>query len=162
MTPTTTAEAMLAAIWQLCDAYAKGEVNRVLAGHAPTDNEAKHLVGQAEYWEHSVQAGYQALAETIRGALPDEARPEPFLPVRPVTTGHVEIHAHDTTARPVVIVLTATQALTLGAHLTANGAIVLDRLGTKLDTALPTLAETAPFTTTHPGPPVIPGPTDPR
>jgi hypothetical protein len=160
--PTTTAEAMLAAIWQLCDAYAKGEVNRVLAGHAATDNEAQHLVAQAEYWEHSVQAGYQALAATIRDALPGDARPEPFLPVRPVTTGHVEVHARDTTARPVVIVLTARQALTLGAHLSAHGAIALDRLGTKLDAALPALPDAAPFTTTHPGPPVIPGPTDPR
>ena len=65
MNPTTTAEAMLAAIWQLCDAYAKGEVNRVLAGHAATDNEAQHLVAQAEYWEQAVQAGYQALAATV-------------------------------------------------------------------------------------------------
>ncbi|WP_203780185.1 hypothetical protein [Paractinoplanes rishiriensis] len=165
MNPTTTAEAMLAAIWQLCDAHAKGEVNRVLAGHAATDNEAQHLVAQAEYWEQAVQAGYQALAATVREALPDGAHPEAFLPVRPTTGGHIEVHARDTTARPLVIAFTAAQALTIGTHLTALGAVALDRVGAKVDAALPAITEAAPFTSTstRPGPPpVIPGPTDPR
>ena len=163
MNPTTTAEAMLAAIWQLCDAYAKGEVNRILAGHAATDNEAQHLIAQAEYWEQTVQAGYQALAATVREALPDDARPEPFLPVRATNGGHIEVHARDTTARPLVIMFTGAQALTIGAHLTALGAVALDRVGAKVDAALPAITEAVPFTSTHPGtPPVIPGPTDPR
>ena len=75
---------------------------------------------------------------------------------RCVNTGHVEVHARDTTQRPIVLSLTATQALTLGAHVSAHAAIALDRSGAKLDTAL------AALTATGTAAPVIPGPTDPR
>jgi hypothetical protein len=156
--PAPTSDAMLAAIWQLCDAYAKSEVNRVLAGRAANGNEAVRLGDQADYWSQAVNAQYQALALTVRQMLPDGARLEEFLPVRATSGGNVEVHARDTTSRPVVILLTGAQAMTVGTHLTAHGAVALDRVGGKVDVALPGITPAAPLTITYRAdPPVVPG-----
>jgi hypothetical protein len=58
------------------------------------------------------------------------------MPVRALPDGKVELRAIDTTAQPVAVVFTGTEALNLGGRLTACGAVTLDRIGLKPDTEL--------------------------
>ena len=81
----------------------------------------------------------------IEAALPGAARPEEFMPVRPLSNGHVELLAHDTTGRHLAVLLSGTQALAVGAHLSAYAAISLDRIGHKLDDGLPELGAAPPL-----------------
>lgn len=156
--PTVTVDDLLASIRQLCEAYAKSEVNRALANLAQNGEQAKHHAAHAEYWEAATASQWQALAAVVGEALPSTVTTEDFLPIRSVTSGHVELHARDNTARSVVVLLTGAQALTVGAHLTAHGAVALDRIGAKVDAALTPIARSAPFVGTVPaGPPVVPG-----
>jgi L-fucose isomerase-like protein len=154
-----TADAMLVSIHQLCDAHAKSEVHRVYAGLATDNTEIRHHVAQAEYWHAAVTAQFKALAAGVNEAVPSAVSVQEFLPIRSVTNGHVELHARDSAARQVVVVLTGSQALTVGAHLTAHGAVALDRIAAKVDDALPPIVRAVPFNTNSPAaPPAVPGP----
>jgi hypothetical protein len=148
--PAITAEAMTALANEVCGLYARAEVARAMAGHAASEVEHATLTAQAAHWDDLVNDRSAALVAAIQAALPDAARIEPFMPVRPLGNGHVELHAHDTSARRLVVLLSGTQALAVGAHLTAYGAVSLDRTGQKLDRGLPSARPAPPFTPAAP------------
>jgi hypothetical protein len=149
VTPTqaaaVTADAVIALANEVCGLYARAEVARAMAGHTASEAEHAHLSARAQYWDTLVNEQWAALAATITAALPSLAQVEPFMPVRPLTNGHVELHAHDTAAHRVVVLLSGAQALAVGAHLTAYAAISLDRIGQRLDPALPPVKAAPPF-----------------
>ncbi|MDG4829979.1 hypothetical protein O7627_11785 [Solwaraspora sp. WMMD1047] len=145
--PAPTAEAVIALANQMCVTFAAAEVARALAEHSASEAEHAVLAARAAQWDVLVNARWPELVEAIRQALPDAAQVERFLPVRPLANGHVELHVHDTSARRLAVLLTGAQALAVGAHLTANGAIVLDRIGQKLDAGLPPVKAAPPFAT---------------
>jgi hypothetical protein len=95
-----------------------------------------------------IRERYPVLVAAIHAACAEAARVERFMPVRPLGNGHVELHAHDTSARRLVVLLTGVQALAVGAHLTAYGAISLDRIGQRPDPGLPHVKAAPPFTAT--------------
>jgi hypothetical protein len=135
---------------EVCDAFARAEVARAMAGLSTSEAEHAHLVARAEQWKAVVNERWAVFAAAIEAALPEAAQVERFMPVRPLTNGHVELHGHDTKARPLVVLLTGVQALAVGAHLTAYGAISLDRIGQKPDSGLPLVKAAPPFTSTAP------------
>ncbi|GAA4466627.1 hypothetical protein [Phytohabitans houttuyneae] len=145
--PAITVEAMIALANEVCGLYARAEVARAMAAHAASEAEQVTLTAHAGEWDDLVNDRWTALVAAIQTALPDTARIEPFMPVRPLSNGHVELHAHDTSARRLVVLLTGVQALAVGAHLTAYGAVSLDRTGQKLDRGLPSARPASPFTT---------------
>lgn len=145
--PAPTAEALLALANEVCGLYARAEVARAMAGLSSTEAEHAHLLARAGHWDAHVSVRYRALVEALNAALPGTAQPERFMPVRPLSNGNVELHAHDTSARRLVVLLTGAQALAVGAHLTAYGAISLDRIGQKPDAGLPLVKAAPPFAT---------------
>lgn len=145
---TPTAEALLASINELCEAYALARSTRALAQNAETPAEYDNLTARAEHWELSVRTRYDALAATVEAAFPRGAQVEAFLPVRVMANGRVEIHARDQHTRPVVVALSGPEAVTVGVHLTAYAAIGLDRTGTKVDRVLPPMITDLPPATT--------------
>jgi len=159
--PALTADAVLALANEVSALYARAEVARALAAQAANDAEHATQAARAAHWDALVNERWPALVEAVRAALPDAAPVERFMPVRALGNGHVELHAHDTSDRPLVVLLTGAQALALGAHLTAYGAISLDRIGLKLDAGLPALKEAPPFTTAAPTTFAPAGPADP-
>jgi hypothetical protein len=144
--PALTVEAMIALANEVCGLYARAEVARAMAGHAASEAEHAALTAHAGQWDDLVNDRWTALVAAIQMALPDAARIEPFMPVRPLGNGHVELHAHDTSARRLVVLLSGVQALAVGAHLTAYGAVSLDRTGQRLDRGLPSARQAPPFT----------------
>lgn len=151
--PALTAEAILAAVDQVCVLYARAEVARAMTGLSGSDAEYAHLRARADHWDALGSQMYQALAATVHAGLPNAARVERFMPVRPLSNGHVELHADDTAARRVVVLFTGAQALAVGAHLTAYAAISLDRIGQKLDPGLPHVKAAPPLTDPDSDPP---------
>lgn len=146
---TPTAEELLTSINELCEAYAVARSTRALAQNAETTVEYNNLIARADHWDLQTAARYEALADTVETVLPRGAQVEAFLPVRVLPNGRVEIHARDQHARPVVVVLSAPEAVTVGVHLTAHAAIGLDRAGTKVHRILPPMiTDPAPATTT--------------
>jgi hypothetical protein len=143
--PATTAEAVIALANEVCDFHARAEVARALAGHSASHAEHANLTAHAAHWDTLVRERWAALVEGIEAALPGAARPEEFMPVRPLSNGHVELQAHDTEGRRVVVLLSGAQALAVGAHLTAYAAISLDRIGEKLNGGLPHLGAVPPL-----------------
>ena len=143
-----TADDLLASITKLCEAYASARVARFTTEHAADKFERDQHAARASYWQEQARTQYEALAASIRAAFPDRARVEAFRPVRVLPNGHVEIHARDQHARPVVLGLTGGEAVTVGVHLTAYAAIGLDRTGNHLNNLLPPLPVTAPAATT--------------
>ncbi|MFY1632367.1 hypothetical protein ACN27F_03610 [Solwaraspora sp. WMMB335] len=143
--PAPTAETVVALANEMCSTFAAAEVARVLAEHATSEAEHAQLSARAAQWDALVNERWPALVEVIRAALPHTGQVEHFMPVRPLTNGHVELHVHDETGRRLVVLHTGAQALAVGAHLTAYGAISLDRIGQKLDPSLPQLKATPPF-----------------
>jgi hypothetical protein len=146
--PAPTAEAVLALTNEVCHAYARAEVARAMAGHAASEAEHAHLSARAAQWNALVGERWAALTAAVQAALPAAAQVERFMPVRPLGNGHVELRAHDTAVRRLVVLLTGAQALAVGAHLTAYGAISLDRIGQRLDAGLPHVKAAPPFTAT--------------
>lgn len=151
--PAPTAEAVLATVDQVCDLYARAEVARAMAGHAGSDAEHAHLSARAAQWDTLGRERYQALAATVHAWLPGAAQVERFMPVRPLSNGHVELHAHDTAASRLVVLFTGAQALAVGAHLSAYGAISLDRIGQKPESGLPHVKAAPPLTSRPAGDP---------
>ncbi|GAB3160770.1 hypothetical protein GCM10027290_67210 [Micromonospora sonneratiae] len=143
--PTLTAEAVIELANEVCANFARAAVARAMAGHSASEAEHASLTARAEQWDALVNEQWPALVEAIRAGLPGAAQVERFMPVRPLTNGHVELHVHDTSARRLVVLLTGAQALAVGAHLTAYGAISLDRIGQKLDSGLPYVKAAPPF-----------------
>ncbi|WP_233559172.1 hypothetical protein [Micromonospora radicis] len=138
---------MIALVNDVCGQFARAEVARALAGHATSHAEHATLTERAARFDALVDERWRELVKAIRAGLPGAAQVERFLPVRPLTNGHVELHVHDTQARRLVVLLTGAQALAVGAHLTANGAVSLDRIGRKLDSGLPHVKAAPPFST---------------
>jgi len=147
--PATTAEAIIALANEIGDLHARAEVARALAGHSASHDEHANLTAHATHWDTLVSERWTALVEATQAALPDAARPQEFMPIRPLSNGHVELQAHDTTGRPLVVLLSGAQALAVGAHLTAYAAISLDRIGQKLDAGLPHLQAAPPLTASN-------------
>ncbi|TCB91646.1 hypothetical protein E0H26_25525 [Micromonospora zingiberis] len=145
--PVPTAEAVIKLANEVCAAFAAAEVARAMAEHSATQAEHATLTTRAEQWDALVNEKWTALVGVIWAALPHAGQVERFLPVRPLTNGHVEMHVHDTQARRLVVLLTGAQALAVGAHLTAYGALSLDRSGQKLDPGLPHVKAAPPFAT---------------
>jgi hypothetical protein len=148
--PAPTARAVLTLANEVCHAYAQAEVARAMAGLSANEAEHAHLAARAAQWNTFVNERWAALAAAIESALPEAAQVERFIPVRPLGNGHVELHAHDTSARRLVVLLTGAQALAVGAHLTAYGAISLDRINQRPDSGLPLVKAAPPFTSTAP------------
>jgi hypothetical protein len=144
--PAMTAEAVVALANEVCDFHARAEVARALAGHSASHAEHANLTADAAHWDALVRERWSALVEAIEVVLPGAALPEEFMPVRPLSNGHVELQAHDTAGCRVVVLLSGAQALAVGAHLTAYAAISLDRIGQKLDGGLPHLGAAPPLT----------------
>ncbi|WP_431884787.1 hypothetical protein [Micromonospora wenchangensis] len=160
-TPEHTAGAMIALANRVCANFAAAEVARALAEHSTSQAEHATLTARAEHWETLVNEQWNALCGAIWATAPGGAQVERFLPVRPLTTGHVELRVHDTHARRLVVLLTGAQALAVGAHLTAYGAVSLDRSGQKLDPGLPHVKAAPPFPTEGTTwPPATPGRAD--
>ncbi|MDG4793513.1 hypothetical protein [Micromonospora sp. WMMD1082] len=145
--PAVTAEVVIELANEMCATFAAAEVARAMAGHSASEAEHAHLSARAAQWDALVNERWPALVEAIRTVLPRVGQVERFLPVRPLTNGHVELHVHDTAVRRLVVLLTGAQALAVGAHLTAHGAIALDRIGQKLDPGLPHVKAAPPFVT---------------
>jgi hypothetical protein len=162
--PAVSADSILAAIGQLCEAYARAEVARTLAARAPDESVRREQLANGDYWQSATHSQFEALAGVVREALPPAVGPEQFLPIRTAANGTVELRALDTASRPVVVIFTGAEALTVGAHLTAHGAVTLDRIGAKVDAALPPVVRAVGFATTGSAPatpataPVVPGP----
>ncbi|WP_327025162.1 hypothetical protein [Micromonospora sp. NBC_01739] len=138
---------MIALANRVCAHFAAAEVARAMAEHSTTHAEHVTHTTRAEQWEALVNEQWNELCSAIWATAPEGAQVERFLPVRPLTNGHVELHVHDRQARRLVVLLTGTQALAVGAHLTAYGAISLDRIGQKLDPGLPHVKAAPPFST---------------
>lgn len=146
--PAPTAEVVLALANEVCNALAQAEAARAMAGYAASEAEHAHLTARAAQWDALVNERWAALVVAIQTALPRAAQVERFMPVRPLSNGHVELHANDTAARRLVVLLSGAQALAVGAHLSAYGAISLDRTGQRLDAGLPHVKAAPPLTTT--------------
>ncbi|WP_307799221.1 hypothetical protein [Micromonospora antibiotica] len=160
-TPEHTAGTMIALANRVCANFAAAEVARALAEHSTSQAEHATLTARAEHWETLVNEQWNALCAAIWATAPGGAQVERFLPVRPLTTGYVELRVHDTHARRLVVLLTGAQALAVGAHLTAYGAVSLDRIGQKLDPGLPHVKAAPPFPTEGTTwPPATPGGAD--
>ncbi|WP_326549947.1 hypothetical protein [Micromonospora sp. NBC_01813] len=142
-----TDSAVIALANEVCAQFARAEVARALAEHSTSHAEHATLTERAARFDALVDERWRELVKTIRAGLPGAAQAEHFMPVRPLTNGHVELHVHDTSARRLVVQLTGAQALAVGAHLTAHGAISLDRLGQKVDSSLPDVKAAPPFST---------------
>ncbi|MEU8370074.1 hypothetical protein [Micromonospora tulbaghiae] len=143
--PGHTSTAMIALANRVCANFAAAEVARAMAEHAASEAEHAHLSARAEYWDALVNEQWTTLCAAICATVPDGTQVERFLPVRPLTNGHVELHVHDTDAHRLVVLFTGAQALAVGAHLTAYGALSLDRSGQKLDPGLPHVNAAPPF-----------------
>ncbi|GIJ49764.1 hypothetical protein Val02_66500 [Virgisporangium aliadipatigenens] len=144
-----TAQDLIALVNEVCDLWARAEVARAMAGHSTTEAEHTHLAARADHWAELARERYETVAGTITAVLPDAAAQiERFMPVRPLDNGHVELRVHDADARLLVVLLSGSQALALGTHLTAHGAISLDRAGHKIDNELPHIAAVPPLTAT--------------
>lgn len=142
--PAPTVEAMVALVNQVCANFARAEVARAMAEHSASKVEYDNSIARAEEWGALVNEQWRALVKALRVGLPGGAQVERFQPVRQLPNGHVELHVHDPSARPLVVLLTGEQALAVGAHLTATGAIVLDRIG-QLTSGLPHVKAAPPF-----------------
>ncbi|WP_245712800.1 hypothetical protein [Micromonospora nigra] len=140
-----TDSAVIALANDVCAQFARAEVARALAGHSTSHAEHATLTERAARFDALVDERWRELVKAIRAGLPRAAQVERFMPVRPLTNGHVELHVHDTSARRLVVLLTGAQALAVGAHLTAYGATSLDRIGQKLDPGLPHVKAAPPF-----------------
>ncbi|WP_341718807.1 hypothetical protein QQG74_03255 [Micromonospora sp. FIMYZ51] len=138
---------MIALANRVCAHFAAAEVARAMAEHSATHAEHAAHTTRAEQWEALVNEQWNELSSAIWATAPEGAQVERFLPVRPLNNGHVELHVHDRQARRLVVLLTGAQALAVGAHLTAYGAISLDRSGQKLDPGLPHVKAAPPFPT---------------
>ncbi len=143
--PGHTSTAMIALANRVCANFAAAEVARAMAEHASSEAEHAHLIARAEHWEALVNEQWTTLCAAICATVPDGTQVQRFLPVRPLTNGHVELHVHDTDAHRLVVLFTGAQALAVGAHLTAYGALSLDRSGQKLDPGLPHVKAAPPF-----------------
>jgi hypothetical protein len=141
---TPSAADLLTSINELCEAYAQAQMSRFLAGHSADHTEYDRHTAHADYWEREARTRYDALAPAIEAATLQPAQVEQFLPVRTLANGHVEIHARDQHARPVVVRLTGAEAVTVGVHLTVHAAIGLDRNGAKVDQVLPPVPTAVP------------------
>lgn len=142
--PAPTAEAMLALVNQVAANFARAEVARAMAEHSTSRAEYDNSMARAAEWDALVNEQWRALAKALRVGLPGGAQVERFQPVRPLPDGHVELQLHDPSARRLVVLLTGEQALAVGAHLTATGAIVLERIG-QLTSGLPHVKAAPPF-----------------
>ncbi|MET7821263.1 hypothetical protein [Micromonospora zamorensis] len=140
---------------ELCVAYAKAQVAHTLADLAADREERRKHLAHAEYWDSAVSNRYRTLTESVGAALPDPVTVESFLPVQPLPTGDIAIRARDERTRPVILRLSGTQALAVGAHLTAYAAIGLDRSGGKVAGALPPIGSAPPFLTTDQPAPAV-------
>jgi hypothetical protein len=137
-----TVEHIISLSNRVAELFARAQLTHTLAQHATSHTEYDELSARAEQWDQHVSDAHDALVSALRAALP--ATPEPFLPVHVEPSGHVEIHARDHGARPVVLRLTGAEALTIGHHLIACAAIGLDRTGMKVVALLPPLPTTPP------------------
>jgi hypothetical protein len=141
-TPNSTD--LLAEINDLCEAYAKARVARALAEHSADHAEHERHATAADYWERESRTRYDALVPAIETVAARPVQIEEFLPVRTHPSGHVEVHARDQYARPVVVTFTGAEAVSLAIHLTAHAAIGLDRTGAKVDPLLPAVPVATP------------------
>ncbi|RQW98754.1 hypothetical protein [Micromonospora inaquosa] len=145
LAPEPTATSMIGLANRVSAHHAAAEVARAMAEHSTSEAEHAHLIARAEHWEALVNEQWNALCSAIWATAPGGATVERFLPVRPLTNGHVELHTYSTEGRRLVVLLTGVQALAVGAHLTAYGALSLDRSGQKLDPGLPHVKAAPPF-----------------
>jgi hypothetical protein len=141
---TPNSDDLLDQINDLCEAYAKARVARTLAEHSADHIEHQRHATAADYWEHEWRTRYDALASTIETVAARPVQIEEFLPVRTRPSGHVEVHARDQHARPVVVTFTGAEAVSVAIHLTAHAAIGLDRTGAKVDPLLPAVPAPTP------------------
>lgn len=152
-TAGTPSADLLASINDLCEAYAKAQMARFLAGHSSDHAEHNRHAAHADYWETETRTRFSAVAEAVESMAPEPADIEAFMPVRTRPNGHVELHARDQHARAVVVALTGAEAMLLGVHLTAHAAIGLDRTGAKVDRVLPPMIPEALPAVTAAAPP---------
>jgi hypothetical protein len=141
---TPSASDLLDEINHMCEAYAKARVARVLAEQSTDHAEHDHHASVADYWERESRTRYDALVPTIETVAARPVQIEEFLPVRTLPNGHVEVHARDQHARPVVATFTGAEAVSVAIHLTAHAAIGLDRTGVKVDPLLPAVPVSPP------------------
>ncbi|MFC7527539.1 hypothetical protein [Actinoplanes sp. GCM10030250] len=141
---TPNAPDLLAEINDLCEAWARARVARVLAEHSADHAEYERHANVADYWERESRTRYDALVPTIESVASRPVQIEKFMPVRTLPSGHVEVHAHDQHARPVVVTFTGAEAVSVAIHLTAHAAIGLDRTGAKVDPLLPAVPVPTP------------------
>ena len=150
---TPSAPDLLDEINDMCEAYAKARVARVLAEQSTDHAEHDHHASVADYWERESRTRYDALASTIETVAARPVQIEEFLPVRTHPSGHVEVHGRDQHARPVVVTFTGAEAVSVAIHLTAHAAIGLDRTGAKVDRVLPPMIPDALPAVTADAPP---------
>ncbi|MBB2943246.1 hypothetical protein FB565_002959 [Actinoplanes lutulentus] len=163
----TNRDDILAAINSLCITYADSLVAHERSRTATTAEAHADQYARSLRAHEVTQENYAALLEMLVDTVPYDVSAEEFLPVQPLPTGEVALHARDDHANSVRLKLTGAQALTVGTHLTAYAAISLDRSGVRVAEALPSLTA-GPETPMYPAPtpspmratgsaPVVPG-----
>jgi hypothetical protein len=157
--PAMTSDELMNLIGHLCEAYQTSTAHRIAASYETDYDERDLNTSQQQQWDEIAAHRLREVERAVRAAFPEQATAERFMPVRALPDCKVELRAIDTAARPVSVVFTGTEALNLGGRLTACGAVVLDRIGLKLDAELHPIAEEPPAIGTAPvRPPVVPGP----
>ncbi|MFI1989718.1 hypothetical protein [Actinoplanes sp. NPDC020271] len=145
----TSRDDILDLIHNLCITYADSQVAHERSRVAATAEVHADQLARSVRAHEVMQGYYTALVDLLADSVPDDVSAEAFLPVQPLSTGEVAIHARDDQANSVRLRLTGAQALTVGAHLTAYAAISLDRSGLKVAEVLPPLPAD-PATPMHP------------
>ncbi len=156
-----TSDELMNLIGYLCEAYQHSTAHRVAASYQTDYDEQGVQRAQEQQWDEIAAHRFHEVERAVRSVVHAQATVEGFMPVRPLPGGNVELRAIDSASMRVAVIFTGTEALNLGARLTACGAIAIDRIGLKTETELHSLAAGPAIGTSPVPPPVVPGPATP-
>ncbi|MET0494334.1 MAG: hypothetical protein ABW000_14500 [Actinoplanes sp.] len=156
-----TSDELMDLIGHLCEAYQNSTAHRIAASYETNYDEQGVQRAQEQQWDEIGAHRYREVEKAVRSVVHAQATVEGFMPVRPLPSGKVELRAIDSASMRVAVIFTGTEALNLGARLTACGAIAIDRIGLKAETELHPLAAGPAIGTAPVAPPVVPGPATP-
>ena len=160
-----TPDELMDLIGHLCEAAQNSTAHRIAASYELDYDEQGVQHAQEQQWNEIAAHRLREVERAVRSVVHTQATVEGFMPVRPLPGGNVELRAIDSASMRVAVIFTGTEALNLGARLTACGAIAIDRIGLKTETELHPLVAgpaigTAPVAPLA-APPVVPGPATP-
>ncbi len=152
-----TSDELMDLIGHLCEAAQNSTAHRILASYETNYDEQGGQRAQERQWNEIAAHRLREVERAVRSVVHAQATVEGFMPVRPLPGGNVELRAIDSASMRVAVIFTGTEALNLGARLTACGAIAIDRIGLKTETELHPLAAGPAIGTAPVAPPVVPG-----